>query len=205
MCPAPKESVRPAPVVVGAQDSDRTVQWCLGILMGVHRCGPEVAADMLRRVAVAHAVAEADLATATVELVRGATPRDPVATVVAMRFLMGRLAYHRPVLDGQVHASVRDAAADMHPGPDADVEALLLAADERDQAAERRDRAAGERDQAAYARPHVSPADLARDASDRQQSELDRVWAATDRDASAGDRAALADQLRQPDPSAPED
>lgn len=210
MCPAPQESPRATvdtvhgtvPDTAPEQQVEQTLAWCEGIVMGVHRCGPDAAATMVRSVAGAHALGMLDLATATVELVRGAPPSDPAATVVAMRFLMGRAAYSRPVLDGQVHASVRDAAADMHPGPDAEVEALLVAADGRDRAAEARDHAAADRDAAAGQRHEEASGDPRRDDAAREQAALDRAWAATDRDLSAGDRAALVDRLR--DSSQPE-
>ncbi|MGZ4608709.1 MAG: ANTAR domain-containing protein [Actinomycetes bacterium] len=204
MCPAPAESTNGQTVAVDQQPIDRTIEQCRGILMGVHRVGSDTAGDLIIRVAESHGVRVRDLAVATVELVRGATPTDPTATVVAMRFLMGHPAYHRPVLDGQVHVSVREAAADMHPGPDADVERLLREADSRDRAAEQRDRAAADRDSAAHSRTHQTPADVALDEQDRDQAGIDRAWAASDRDMSADDRAALIDKLRhQPSPSPP--
>ena len=201
MCPAPAPGTTGPTVAIDQHRPDLVIEQCKGILMGVHRCGPAAAAGLLAQVSAEHGIGVRDLAVATAELVRGAIPTDPTATVVAMRFLMGRTAYHRPVLDGQVHPSVRDAAADMHPGPDADVERLLLAADRRDLAAERRDHAAADRDIAAHARPHHTPADIKRDEQDRDQAAIDRVWAASDRDQSAGDRAALLDRLRHQPPS----
>ena len=192
MCSARSESTSAAETVA---DVVLTVEQCRGILMAVHRSSPDDVSSRLHDVAREHRTPVHDLATATVELVRGAPPTDPGATVVAMRFLLGSPAYQRAVLDGQVHPSVRDAAADMHPGPDAAVEELLRAADVRDQAAEARDRAARDRDDAAQSRAQGA-ADTEHDGRDRGQAALDREWAAADRDRSAGDRAHLIDELR---------
>lgn len=196
--PAPQDQqLRPASA------SQAVVEQCKGILMAVHRLGPEAAREMLDHVSQKRDCAVRDLAVATVELVAGAAPTNPVAAAVALRFLMGHIAYTRPVLDGQVHPSVRGALR-MHHAADEEVERLLRAADARDQAAEQRDHAADDRDHEAHAGPHAASEHLFDEVA-REQAAIDRAWAASDRDLSAGDRADLVERLRRQAPHDPED
>lgn len=180
------------------------VEQCKGILMAVHGVGQDVAWEMLSNVSEERHCALPDLAVATVELVRGAAPTKPNAAAVALRFLMGAAAYTRPVLDGQVHPAVRGAVA-RHLTSDEEVEALIRAADVRDQAAERRDHVADDRDHAALAGPDQTAGEHLFDEVAREQAAIDRAWAASDRDLSAGDRADLVERLRRRDKVNPPD
>lgn len=180
-----------APVRTPA-DEIATVERAKGIVMAVHHLSPDGAGAVLSEVAQAHDVDLPALAGATVGLVQGLAPADPSVTLVAMRFVMGQTAFVRPVLDGQVHPSVRHGRPEV-----VDVDRLLAAAEARDRAAEARDRAAAARDQVLdEARTLEEEKQRAR--QDREQSALDRAWAGRDRDRAAEDRADFLEHLRHP-------
>jgi hypothetical protein len=174
--------------------SRATIDQAIGVVMAVHHVGPEAAWAILSEVSQAYDVEVPALAAATVDLVRGLEPADASATVVALRHVMGRSAFSRPVLDGQVHRSLHHE----RPAAVVDVERLLAAAEARDRAASARDQAAAARD----TRPDEA-ATLAEEQQrarrDREQSALDREWAGRDRDKAAEDRADFLEHLRHPD------
>lgn len=179
--------------------SASAIEQVRGIVMAVHRVDADQAGSLLSAVARDHDLPVQVLAEATLETVRGLSPSRPEAAAVAIRDLLGSAAL-RPLMDGQVHPSVRAALADhLGSGDDSvDDAALLSRADERDRAAERRDRAADAREAAARVRHARDPEAHAEDDEDLAQSALDRFWAGADRDAAAGDRAALSRRREEP-------
>lgn len=203
MCPAAGDL--PSTPAIPHEPADRTapVERARGVLMAVHRVDAAHAGGLLARVAEDHDVTVAALAVATLEAVQGSQPSDPGASAIAVRHLLGPAAF-RPVLDGQLHPSMR-AFADPPPGPpdishSTSAGEVLARADERDRAAERRDRTADARAAAARARHALDPAAHEEDEADLDQAVLDRFWSGVDRDSAAGDRETLSRRREEPPP-----
>ena len=173
-----------------APPADPTVQQALGIVMAVHHIGADGAWKILCETCRVHEVRLPALALATVELVQGLVPQDPAVSRVCLQAVMGRAAFARPVLDGQVHASLDVRRLDI-----TDVDRLLAAAEARDRAAEARDGRARARDEDPDDSLSLEQAQR-RARADREQAALDRIWAGRDRDRAAEDRADLLEHLR---------
>ena len=161
--------------------SQPVIDQAKGMLMARHGCTADEAFQLLRQASMRQNRKIRDIACAIVEAV---AMRDSVADREAVLAIRERAA------------DQRDDAFLMHEAAivrrEADVDALIRRALERDQRAEVRDRGAEQRDDAAEARQTGLPAESFAGA-DRGQSALDRYEAGVDRDLSAGDRADLAE------------
>lgn len=160
--------------------SQPVIDQAKGMLMARHGCTAEEAFQLLRQASMRQNRKIRDIASAIIEAVgkqESAADREAVLTL------------------RERAADERDDAFLMHEAAvvrrEADVEALVRLAVERDRRAEARDRRAETRDLAADARGTGLPAESLAE-GDRAQSALDRVQSGTDRDLSAGDRADLA-------------
>lgn len=151
-----------------------------GMLMARHGCTADDAFQLLREASMRENRKVRDIACAIVEAF------GEQGTVANREALLGR---RELAADGRDDAlALREVAV---AGREADVDALIRRALERDVLAEDRDRAAELRDAAAEARRVGAPDESFAEA-DRGQSAADRYLAGVDRDLSAGDRADLA-------------